>query len=256
NDYVIIAPVNFIYKANYADLLDQHAASGADVSILYQRIDNAKDSFLKCDVLTLNKQKGVLSIDENLGATKVRYLSLGTYIMSKQVFIDLVKKARATSSMYWLKDIINECCREMDIRAINYRGHVYPIYDFASYYASNMKMLNDENMKDFNDPDWPIYTRTYDSAPTIYLKNGTTRSSFISNGCQISGNVQNSIIGRSVIIGKNAQIEGCIILPEAVIGDNAVLKNVIVDKGARVIHKKDLEGTETDPLYIGRRETV
>ncbi|WP_289647502.1 glucose-1-phosphate adenylyltransferase subunit GlgD, partial [uncultured Dubosiella sp.] len=256
NDYVIIAPVNFIYKANYSDLLDTHVASGADVSILYQRIDNAKEAFLKCDVLSLNKQKGVLAIEENLGATKVRNLSLGTYIMSKQVFIDLVKKARATSSMYWLKDILNDSCSEMDIRAINYRGHVYPIYDLASYYASNMKMLNDENMKDFSDPNWPIYTRTYDSAPSIYLNDGTTSRTFVSNGCQISGNVHNSIIGRAVKIGKKAKIDGCIILPEAVIGDNANLKNVIVDKGARIIHKKDLEGTEESPLYIGRRETV
>lgn len=256
NDYVIIAPVNFIYKANYSDLLDTHVASGADVSILYQRIDNAKEAFLKCDMLSLNKQKGVLAIEENLGATKVRNLSLGTYIMSKQVFIDLVKKARATSSMYWLKDILNDSCSEMDIRAINYRGHVYPIYDLASYYASNMKMLNDENMKDFSDPNWPIYTRTYDSAPSIYLNDGTTSRTFVSNGCQISGNVHNSIIGRAVKIGKKAKIDGCIILPEAVIGDNANLKNVIVDKGARIIHKKDLEGTEESPLYIGRRETV
>lgn len=256
NDYVIIAPVNFIYKANYSDLLDQHVASGADISMLYQRIDDAKDKYLHCDVLTLNKQKGVLGIEENLGAYKVRNLSLATYIMSKEVFINLVKKARTTSSMYWLKDIINDSCPDMDIRAINYRGRIYPIYNQESYFKSNMMMLHEDNMKDFSDANWPIYTRTYDSAPTIYLNDGTTRNTYVSNGCQISGEITNSIIGRAVKIGKNAKVDGCIILPEAVVGDNANLKNCIIDKGARIIHKKDLAGTEESPLYIGRRETV
>lgn len=65
----------------------------------------------------------------------------------------------------------------MDIRAVNYRGHVYSIYDLRSYFQSNLKMLNEENFRDFNDPDWPIYTRTNDSASASYLPGGSTNRS-------------------------------------------------------------------------------
>lgn len=256
NDYVIIAPVNMIYKANYADLLNQHVASGADVTVLYKAVNNAKDEYINCDVLNINSQNGLASIEKNLGDQKTRNLSLETYIMSKEVFINLVNQARKTSVMYWFADMLNDAAKYMDIRCVAYRGEIFPIYDLKSYYASNMKMLQADNMVMFNDPDWPIYTRTNDSAPSIYLEGGTSNRSLISNGCQISGDVKNSIVGRGVKIGKGAVVDNCLILPDAEIGENATMSNVIVDKGARIIHKKDLAGYQDDPLYIARRETV
>lgn len=256
NDYVVIAPVNIIYKANYSELLNQHVASGADITVLYKTVDNAKENYFNCSVLNLNSQHGLESIERNIGSTKNRNLSLETYIMSKEIFINLVKQARRTSAMYWLKDIVNDVAKSMDIRAVSYNGPIFPIYDLKSYFSSNMKMLKEENMKMFNDPDWPIYTRTNDSPPAIYLEGGTSSNSLISNGCTICGDVRNSIIGRQVKIGKGAVVDNCLILPGAEIGPNATLANVIVDKDARIIHRKDLAGYETDPLYIARRETV
>ena len=37
---------------------------------------------------------------------------------------------------------------------------------------------------------------------------------------------------------------------------DAVLKNVIIDKHSKVLKKKELIGNAEDPLYIGRRENV
>ncbi len=44
--YVIITASNMIFRADYAELLDQHIKSGADISILYKNVDNAKESFI------------------------------------------------------------------------------------------------------------------------------------------------------------------------------------------------------------------
>lgn len=258
NDYVVIAPVNFIYKANYADLLAQHIDSGADVSMLYQEVANAKDSYINCYILDVNKQKGVSAVYRNKGSDDKACLSLSTYIMSKKVFMDIVKKAKAYSSMFWMTDMLNLLASqgEMDIRAINYRGPVFPIFDLRSYFTSNMAMLNEANMDFFNDPNWPIYTRTNDSPPTLYFEGGTSQGALISNGCEVSGDVRNSILGRGVKVGKGAIVDNCLILPDAVIGENAILTNVIIDKDAKIIHKKELAGYDDDPLYVARREIV
>lgn len=255
-DYVVVAPVNIIYKSNYDELLKDHIESGADISVLYQNIDTAKEEYIGLDVLQLNRQKGVLSIDKNLGNYKNRSLSLQTYIMSKELFVYAVETAKKTSSMYWFKDIVNDLCEEYDVRAVNYRGKFYYIYDLKSFYKTNLEVLDAKNLKAFADPNWPIYTRTYDSSPAIYMSGGTATESLICNSCEISGTIKKSIIGRGAVIGKNAVIENCMILPEAKVAANAVLKNVIVDKHARVLHKKELSGTEDEPLYIARRENV
>lgn len=258
NNYVVIAPVNFVYKANYADLLDQHIASGADVTMLYKEVENAKSSYINCYVMDMNSQKAVSALYRNQGTEEKANLSLSTYIMSKKVFIDLVKKAKAYSAMYWMTDILNYEAKQgdLDIRAVNYRSPVFPIFDIKSYFASNMAMLNEANMDFFNDVNWPIYTRTNDSAPTLYFEEGDSQGALISNGCEVSGSIRNSIVGRGVKVGKGAVIDNCLILPDAVVGENAMLTNVIIDKGAQIIHKKELSGYDDDPLYVARREII
>ncbi|MEE1354470.1 MAG: glucose-1-phosphate adenylyltransferase subunit GlgD [Absicoccus porci] len=253
-DYVIIAPTNIIYQADYAELLDQHIESGADISILYQNIDNAKEEYIGCATVQLNRQKGVESLSRNMGKYKNRSLSLETYIMSKEIFVNAILEARKTSALYWLRDIVNDLCSELDVRGISYRNKIYYVYDLKSFYQANMATLEPENMKQLQN--WSVYTRSYDSSPAIYPNGGNATNSYVSNSSKISGTVVNSIIGRGAVIGKDAEIENCLIMPEATVAANAHLKNVIVDKYANIIHKKDLEGEPDKPLYIGRRETV
>ena len=77
--YVIIAPSYMVYAANYAPLLDAHIESGADITLLYHSVDNAREAFLNCDVLNLNKQKGVESIELNRGSAQKRNVFMDTY---------------------------------------------------------------------------------------------------------------------------------------------------------------------------------
>ena len=176
--------------------------------------------------------------------------------MSKELYVNAVKEAVAVSSMYWFKDIINDYCEKYDIRGVNYRGKFYYIYDLTSYYQTNLDILKPENIKEFADEKWPIYTRTYDSSPTIYLNGGSAKNSLISNSCEISGSVTDSVIGRGVKIGNGAVIDHCVILPEATIAPNSNLSHMVIDKFASITKKKVLAGLEEKPLYIARREKV
>ena len=62
--YVVIAPSYMVYTADYSTFLSEHIESGADISMMYHSVDNAKEAFLNCSTLNINKQKGVLSITE------------------------------------------------------------------------------------------------------------------------------------------------------------------------------------------------
>ena len=56
--YVVLTPSHFVFRQDFSALLDAHIESGADITMLYQNVDNAKESFVNCDVVNLNKQKG------------------------------------------------------------------------------------------------------------------------------------------------------------------------------------------------------
>lgn len=254
--YVVLAPSHIVYRQDFAAMLETHMESGADISILYQSVDNAKECYINCDVLELNRQKGVSAIERNRGNAKNRNISLETYILSKELFVNLVKKAAKTSSLYWFRDIVNDECTQLDIRGIAHRGFVACINDFPAFYNANMSLLDYSKAMDLFKEDWPIYTRTNDSCPTQYYPTSTVKRSFVANGCTIEGEIDNSVIGRGCVIKKGAVIKNSVLLPGVVVGEDVHVENVVVDKKARIQRKKDLIGDVGAPLYVKRNDRI
>lgn len=255
-EYVVIAPSYMVYTADYKEFLRLHVESGADITMMYQNVDNAKDHFLNCQVLNLNKQKGVLSLEINHGNVKKRNIFMDTYVMKKDLFIELVEKGHKMSSMYTLADVINESCAELDIRGVAHRGYLAAMTDLKSYFDANGELLDRKKAKELFRDGWTIYTRTNDSCPTQYFEGSNVRSSVISNGCLIEGTVENSIIGRGCEIKKGAVVRNCVINADAVIGKDVHVENMVIDKHAKLTHGNQVIADPEKPGYIRRGDTL
>lgn len=255
-EYVVIAPSYMIYKFNFKEALNAHLESKADVTMLYKTVDNADTSFARIDTLTIDKPRRVVAIDKNQGKFKNRHISLSSTIMSKEVFIHLVYLAHETSSLYTLRDILKDQLPLMNVMAYPVKGYVASINTMPEYYKVSMELTDYEVAKELFSPQWPIHTRTNDSAPTQYATEADISGSVIANHCQIAGTVKHSVIGRDVVIGKGAVIEDSVILADAEIAENAVLKHVVVDKFARIVHKKELIGSPDRIIYVKRKDVI
>ena len=256
HEYVVITPDYMVYSADFSTLIEQHIDSGADITLLYHSVDNAKEAYLNCNILNLNKQRGVLSIEPNHGNAKNRNIFIDTYIMKKDLLVDLIKKARATSSAFTLTDIINELHNDLDVRGISHRGFFASITDFQSYYDANMDLINIKTAQTLFDSEWPIYTRTNDSCPTHYYGTAEIRNSVVSNGCQVEGTIENSILGRGCIIHKGAVIKNSVVLAGAEIGEGVHVENQVVDKLAKILHVKEVVSDPALPGYIKRGDII
>lgn len=256
HEYVVITPDYMVYSADFSTLIEQHIDSGADITLLYHSVDNAKEAYLNCNILNLNKQRGVLSIEPNHGNAKNRNIFMDTYIMKKDLLVDLIKKARATSSAFTLTDIINELHNDLDVRGISHRGFFASITDFQSYYDANMDLINIKTAQTLFDSEWPIYTRTNDSCPTHYYGTAEIRNSVVSNGCQVEGTIENSILGRGCIIHKGAVIKNSVVLAGAEIGEGVHVENQVVDKLAKILHVKEVVSDPALPGYIKRNDII
>lgn len=254
--YVIIAPSYMVYAQNYSELLQAHIDSEADITLLYHSVDNAREAFINCDVLNLNKQKGVESIEKNRGSAQKRNIFMDTYIMKKELLIELIKKAKKISSMYTLAQIVNTCAGELDIRGVAHRGYFASITDFNSYYNANISLIDFKTADALFNPECPIYTRTNDSCPTQYLEGADVKNSVISNGCLIEGTVENSVIGRGCQIKPGAVVKNSVVLAHTVVGENAHLENQVMDKWAKVIHGNEIIAEEGHPGYIRRDDVL
>lgn len=254
--YVVIAPSYMVYSADYSKLLQTHIESEADITMLYHSVDNAKDHFVNCSTVNLNRQKGVLSLEPNHGTAKNRNIFMDTYIMKKELFIELVQEAKKISSMYTFSDIVNHKCDELDVRGVSHRGFFASITDFKSYYDANISLIDFKNAQNLFDDDWPIYTRTNDSCPTQYFATAEAKNSVVSNGCLIEGTIENSIIGRGCVIKKGAVVKNSVILPGAVVGENVHAENLVVDKHANLVHAKEIIADPDTPGYIRRGDRL
>ena len=256
NPYVVVAPSYFIYSLDYNTVLDKHIESGADVTVLYTSTSEAKTSFLGCDVLTLDKQKNVKAFDKNRGNTKTKNVSLECYVMTKKLFIELVEKAAATSSLYWFKDILKDSVSDLNIVGYKVNGFVACINSLSEYFRISMMLRDREVAKGLFKAGWPVYTQTNDSSPTTYSAGSSVKGSVVSNGSVIEGTVVDSVIGRNVTIRKGAIVKNCIIMTGAYIGENAKLDHAVVDKFAIIHHVKELKGTDEEPVYVKRRDRI
>ncbi|MDO4340582.1 MAG: glucose-1-phosphate adenylyltransferase subunit GlgD [Eubacteriales bacterium] len=254
--YVVIAPNYMVYTQNFDSLLETHISSGADITLLYHKVDNARDSYLNCDVLNLNRQKGVESIAKNRGNEDERNIFMDTYVLKKDLFVELIRKAKKLSSMYTLPQIVNIECENLDVRGIAHRGYFATITDFKSYFDANLALIDFNQATDLFDPEWPIYTRTTDSCPTQYFDGAEVKNSVVSNGCLIEGSIENCVVGRGCQIKKGAVVKNCVVLANSIIGEDVHIENQVVDKWAQVIHAKEIVADPQKPGYIRRDDII
>ena len=255
-EYVIITSSNMVFREDFSALLDQHIKSEADISLLYHRVDNACDAFRGCSVLNLNRQKGVLGIEMNMGNAKDRNIFMDTFVMKKALFVELIKKAAKTSSMYHLSRFVSSEAETYDIRGIQHKGYFAAITDLKSYYDANLSLIDSETARSLFDGKWLIYTQTTDSCPTQYFEGASVKKSMVSNGCHIEGTIENSVIGRGVKVGKGAVIRNSVVLAYAQIGKDVVIENQVIDKWARVIHANEVISDADKPGYVRRDDTL
>lgn len=254
--YVIVAPSHMVFKQDYKALLDAHIASGADITLLYHSTEHATFRYLNCDYVELNRQKGVLSIAKNRGNEANRDIFLDTYVMKTDLFVELIKKAKALSSMYTLAQIVNLSCAELDVRGYAHEGYFAAITDLKSYYDANLALLDMDEAEALINESWPIYTRTNDSAPTQYFPTANVKQSAVSNGCLIKGSIENSIIGRGCTIEEGAVIKNSVVLPDTYIAADTVVSCQVVDKHSKLLHCKELIATVEEPGYVKRGDTL
>ena len=181
---------------------------------------------------------------------------MDTYVMKKELFVELRREGKKTSSMYTLRMIINDKCRDLDIRGVAHRGFFAPITDFKSYYDGNMGLLDLKTAQNLFDSSWPIYTRTSDSCPTQYQDTAEVKKSFLANGCMISGTVENSVVGRDCVIKPGAVVKNCILLTNVVVGEGVHIEGQVVDKNAKVTKVKEIIADVNTPGYVRRNDQV
>ena len=247
--YVVLTDCDGIMKLDIADVIEQHEAKNADITLVthYGKVGNRKDFLL----IKADETDRVCEIEHtpHVESGTKSDIFINVMVINRQFLLNLVEDALTHGFTSFEGDILIKQLNSLKIYRYNFTGYYAGIDSTSAYYKHNMELLSKEVRDElFGDRD--IYTKVRDSAPSKYGEDAIVRNSLVSDGCEIEGVVENCILFRGVKVGKGAIVRNSIIMQDNIIGQNTVLDCVITDKNVVVSDKKHLGGCPELPYYI------
>jgi glucose-1-phosphate adenylyltransferase len=259
-DYVVVFGADNIYRMDPEQMVAQHVASGAGVTVaaIRQPLGMA-DQFgvieVASDGRTISAFREKPTDAQGLpDAPDEVFASMGNYVFTTSVLVDAVTRdaeddsskhdmggsivpmlvERGEAAVYDFRD--NEVPGQRDCE----RGYWRDVGTLDSYYEAHMDLISvDPNFSLFN-RDWPIFTDqgSWPPARTVHGsagRVGMAMESLLSPGSVVSGaTVSRTILSPGAHVHSWAQVDASVLMQGVQVGRNAVVRNAILDKNVVV----------------------
>ena len=243
-DYVLILSGDHIYKMDYAEMLASHKKNRADCTIAVRDVPIEEAS--RFGIMNLKKNGEIYEFEEKPKQPKSNKASMGIYVFTWSVLRKYLveDEANKESDNDFGKNIIPKMIKDgQRMFAYQFNGYWKDVGTISSLWEANMDVLRGgagEEDLDLDDESWKIYARNMAEPPQLISPTGRVQNCLISEGTVVHGTVKDSIVSHSATIGKNAYVEGSIIMPGAVVEEGADVRysivgwNAVVGKGCMV----------------------
>lgn len=255
--YVVMSDSNLAMRFDFKKLIEAHVASGADVTMVYQRSEIPTgvkgDNYTYTIKLDGTRVTELLSNDFRPG---IQNLAMNIYVMEREALIQTVQDATVRGLTYFERDILARNLELLNVQGYEFTGYVARISDMGSYFRENMRLLDNNNLNALFGHRGFVHTKIRDDAPTRYAMDCKIKNSLVADGCIIEGEVENCVLFRGVHVKKGAVVKNCVIMQDTVIESGADVEYVITDKNVQITTGKMLSGTETFPVYVEKGHIV
>ena len=226
-DYVLILSGDHIYKMDYEVMLDYHKANNADVTIAAMPVPIEEAS--RFGVVVADENHKITEFQEKPEHPKSNLASMGIYIFSWPVLRDALIKLKDQPNCDFGMHVIPYVHENgKNIFAYEYTGYWKDVGTLKSYWEANMELI--DIVPEFNlyEEFWKIYTKSEALPPQYVSADSKIERSIICNGCDIRGQVYNSVISANVDVAEDAQVHDSIIMQGCKIGKGTKIYNAII----------------------------
>jgi glucose-1-phosphate adenylyltransferase len=270
-DYVLILSGDQLYRMNFADMLNTHRDTRADVTIAAMPVDRSAAKALgimraddqgqvqgflekpqtqeECELVKMDPQwidrRGIPSRGRDLLA------SMGIYLFNRDTLVELLEK---TSYHDFGREIFPASIRSRRVQVHLFDGYWEDIGTIKSFYQANLDLAAANPPFELASAVAPLYSRARFLPPT-QIEEATVRASLLADGCTIGRGavIENSVIGLRCRIGRDVVIRNSVLMgadfyetPEALatdrdqgrpplgIGDGSLVEGAIIDKNCHI----------------------
>jgi glucose-1-phosphate adenylyltransferase len=255
-DYVLVFGADHVYRMDPSQMVDDHIASGASVTVagIRQPLSQA-DQFGVIEVgpdgrqIAAFREKPTDAVGLPDAPDEI-YASMGNYVFTAAELIEaLSQDAKNAGSKHDMGgNIIPLLVERGEANVYDFRNNVVPgstdrdrgywrdVGTLDSYYEANMDLIAIHPIFNLYNFDWPIYTENRPWPPAKFVHGyqerlGRAIGSMVSPGAVISGSlVENSVVSPNVRVHSWAHVEGSVLMEGVDIGRHAVVRNAILDK--------------------------
>lgn len=253
--YVLVLSGDHIYKMNYQLMLDQHIASGADVTLATILIDPSDCS--RFGIVDVDRDGRINGFEEKPQETQLRSPyhpemvsgSMGVYLFNTDVLLPvLLKDAEDPESTHdFGKDVLPRILDQYKIYSFNFidenkKEALYwrDVGTLEAYYEANMDLVSVSPVFNLYDNQWPIRTHQRQYPPAKFVfgepgRTGTAIDSIVCHGCIVSGGtVRRCVISPDARINSYTQVDDSIIFTHVNIGRHCRIRRAIIDRDVHI----------------------
>ncbi|MBR6704449.1 MAG: glucose-1-phosphate adenylyltransferase subunit GlgD [Lachnospiraceae bacterium] len=245
--YVIIASGDGVYKLDYNEVLERHAATGAEMTIVCKRMPKAESE--RFGVLQLDGDGRIVSWAEKdeHSSPNEQIINCGIYVIRRRHLIQLLEEAAREDKCHLVTEMIIPHLAERKIMAYMLETYWTNIASVKAYFDCNKDFL-DPKLRSFFFSEHPvIHTKVDDNPPAKFNGSARVSNSLVAGGGIVNGTVADSVLFKKVYVGDRSNVKNCILMDDVYVGDDVVLENCIVDKKTRIANGTRMVG---DPDHI------
>ena len=256
-DYVLILSGDHIYTMDYSWMLEAHKQNNADITIGVFEVP--WEEAPRFGIMVTDKETGrITEFQEKPKDPKSNLASMGIYIFSKPFLKKYLEEdgVNENSTHDFGNDLIPKMLAD-GARLFSYAfdGYWKDVGTIESLWQANMDLLQENPPFELNG-DWKIYSSNPSMPPHYIGPDGEVKKSMVTEGAQIFGTVEQSVIFSGVKIGKGAKVTNSVVLPFTKIEDGAVVDHAILAQDVVIKAGAKVEGKEGEIAVIAEGDVV
>ncbi len=243
-DYVLVLSGDHIYKMDYSKMLDFHKRMNASATIAV--IDVPIEEASRFGIMNTDETGRILEFEEKPANPKSTKASMGIYIFGRRLLEDylIADEKNPDSVNDFGKNIIPAMLSGGEaMYAYSFDGYWKDVGTVESLWEANMDLLGDSPVFDLFDTEHRIYSRNLARAPHYIGSGARVTNSIITEGCEVYGTVENSVLFSGVTVERGAHICGSIIMNDTQIKEGAAVRYSIID-GKTLIGERAVVGED------------
>jgi glucose-1-phosphate adenylyltransferase len=260
-DLVIVFGADHVYRMDPQQMVDQHVAAGAGVTVAAIPVPRAEATSFGV-IQTSEDGRSIEAFLEKPadppampGQPGQSFASMGNYLFTTDILIDALRKdaADAESRHDMGGDIVPMLVGQRAAQVYNFLENKVPgaterdagywrdVGTLDSYFDAHMDLCAVHPVFNLYNNRWPILTQAPSLPPAKFVHDdsdgrvGRALDSLVSNGVIVSGSlVRESVLSPGVRVENWATVERSVVMHNTRIGPRAVVRNAILDKNVIV----------------------